>query len=728
MRLINARTKKLEEFFGDCIPKYAILSHTWGADEISFQELRDYYNQVLTQERGRAGITGDAISNSPLPAQVDPDEGLPSQKPGGWMKIVGTCALALGHELEYAWIDTCCIDKTSSAELQEAINSMFRWYQNSEICFAFLSDIDCGRPAGAAGDGSSRKERQNEHGDDQQARDHQCANTGETLVRSRWFTRGWTLQELIAPHSLKFYNRHWDLLGDLWNFTDEISRRTGVSDRFLAVHARPGAPWNYQKPLSKASVAERLSWAASRQTTRVEDRAYSLLGIFNITMPLLYGEGEKAFERLQEEIMKVNVDISILAWGFGRYEEYYSRDTGESEVMLARSPDDYEHCGKLALVRLPVSGLRSPELSTSPRGLRAHFSTITIPSLGPFLPGEILFLVLGKVENRSDFTFRLTGKSDLLVLPVFKPSLRMTDDVHNLFRRPFSLLGQTWSRNSDLDGCHRFPWAKPEIIPYRFLQRLGMLREERVTIVRPASQFMPGDKFDDLPFSLRTSQPGFGSLTGVFPYPIFAELAERSFMSRARRPQLALTSALQRLGTAKSSLVLISLAGNQMGNIFHRFEVPGMPDHTVLVVLVSYYMRNGSASHVTLRVFCMNAEDTFMEKFWQHGHGVAALEARHSQRLGMTEIPAREGSTLHQMPIRIRSMPGNNHHTEAGTVAQGYFALPTENPKMGKLTLKVERIFDPGALGPENCELNLEFVRSDPAVNGVVARDAGAVT
>lgn len=176
--------------------------------------------------------------------------------------------------------DRCCIDKTSSAELSEAINSMFRWYERARVCYAYLSDV--------SGDANLRVDVRE-------------------FVESRWFTRGWTLQELVAPKSVLFYSkrgRGWHFLGSKEDLCDHISNITGIDTDTL-----------YGAGLELASVARKMSWASQRETTRIEDTAYCLLGIFDVNMPLLYGEGEKAFLRLQEEILRSSYDYSLFAWG-----------------------------------------------------------------------------------------------------------------------------------------------------------------------------------------------------------------------------------------------------------------------------------------------------------------------------------------------------------------------------------------------------------------------------
>jgi hypothetical protein len=166
-----------------------------------------------------------------------------------------------------------CIDKSSSAELTEAINSMFCWYREAAKCYVYLSDVSM-------------------HDYDQT--DHCSQSPWEPAFRkSRWFTRGWTLQELIAPESVEFFSSEGKRLGNKKSLERQVHDITGIP-----IQALQG------NPLSALSVTERMSWAAKRETTRKEDEAYSLLGIFDIHMPLIYGEGEKAFLRLKEEIDK----------------------------------------------------------------------------------------------------------------------------------------------------------------------------------------------------------------------------------------------------------------------------------------------------------------------------------------------------------------------------------------------------------------------------------------
>jgi hypothetical protein len=164
-------------------------------------------------------------------------------------------------------VDTCCINKSSSAELTEAINSMLRWYREAAKCYIYLSDVSVGDYDG---------------NDD----------LPPSFQRSKWFTRGWTLQELIAPKSVEFFSSEGSRLGDQGSMEQQIHEITGIAAQVLR-----------NIPLSDSSVIERLSWAAKRKTKRNEDGAYSLLGIFDVFMPTIYGEGrENAFFRLHNEI------------------------------------------------------------------------------------------------------------------------------------------------------------------------------------------------------------------------------------------------------------------------------------------------------------------------------------------------------------------------------------------------------------------------------------------
>lgn len=244
MRLIDAQTLKLKEFVESETPPYAILSHTWGSKEITFRAM-----------------------------QAGPD-----RNKEGFKKIAGCCHQAVKDGYYYVWVDTCCINKSSSAELSEAINSMFRWYAAAKVCYVFLSNLDIVEYVTNMRSGVrvTRSDIRND------------IDINELpLEKCRWFTRGWTLQELIAPSRVDFFDRNWKFVVSKRSFLEPLSSITGVDEKALE-----------GVPLRTFSIAKRMSWASNRQTTRAEDIAYCLLGIFDVNMPLLYGEGTKAFIRL----------------------------------------------------------------------------------------------------------------------------------------------------------------------------------------------------------------------------------------------------------------------------------------------------------------------------------------------------------------------------------------------------------------------------------------------
>ena len=210
-----------------------MLSHIWGAEEVTFEDLR----------------SGSGTRKA------------------GYDKIRFCGEQARRDGLQYFWVDTCCIDKSNNAELSEAINSMFRWYSQSTKCYVYLLDV--------LGSAISTDDLPWE----------------SAFRNSKWFTRGWTLQELISPASVEFFSAEGILLGDKTSMEKQIHEITNIP-----VQALRG------NPLSEFTVAERLSWAANRKTTRKEDQAYCLLGIFAVFLSPIYGEEENAFARLEDEI------------------------------------------------------------------------------------------------------------------------------------------------------------------------------------------------------------------------------------------------------------------------------------------------------------------------------------------------------------------------------------------------------------------------------------------
>ncbi|KAM7185532.1 Heterokaryon incompatibility protein (HET) domain containing protein [Rhypophila sp. PSN 637] len=227
MHLVDARSLQLVEV-AEANEPYAILSHRWETDEVRKEQV-------------------------------------------GFRKIELACQQALEDGIGFVWVDTCCIDKASSAELSEAINSMFNWYHKAIVCYAYLSDVE---------------------------------RLDSTFSESKWHTRGWTLQELLAPPRVQFFSRSWTKLGEKSGLAPLLGKITGIDSRIL----------RGKTSLQQVSVAQRMSWAARRETTRSEDIAYCLMGIFDVNMPMLYGEGSKAFIRLQEEILRNSEGQSLFAW------------------------------------------------------------------------------------------------------------------------------------------------------------------------------------------------------------------------------------------------------------------------------------------------------------------------------------------------------------------------------------------------------------------------------
>ncbi|OAQ99080.1 hypothetical protein LLEC1_07357 [Akanthomyces lecanii] len=231
MRLINANTLDIEEFFGDDVPGYAILSHTWGPEEVTLQE---------------------------WPRRQEPTISSKS----GYQKILSACRLANAHHLSYVWVDTNCIDKTSSAELSEAINSMFDWYSDAQVCLVHLEDVALDPEKEAA--------------------------------------------RAPGPEFLHFYDREWTHMTDKKLCLDALSFVTSIPTEVL----------ESQRNIRGASTAQRMSWLSRRKTTRREDMAYCMFGIFGVNLPLLYGEGDRAFTRLQEELIRSYYDQTVFCWSW----------------------------------------------------------------------------------------------------------------------------------------------------------------------------------------------------------------------------------------------------------------------------------------------------------------------------------------------------------------------------------------------------------------------------
>ena len=328
MRLLNTTTGEFKDFFSDAIPEYAILSHLWGntEDEVSYKQFRK--------------------------------RSVPQDLPG-MVKIGNFCNLAATNGFQWAWIDTCCIDKRSSAELSEAINSMYKWYERSEVCIVYLADVEF-----------SARELSLKN----QAGDAFWSSFKEKFRKSFWFKRGWTLQELVAPKIVVFYDARWREIGALHveKICNEVVEVTGIGAQWLGP-SRDRPQW--------ASIAARMSWASRRKTSREEDMAYCLLGLFAVNMPLLYGEGaEKAFYRLQTEIMKVTDDESLFAWTHARPASMFEWTLPRlAPCLLAASPEYFADSGDIC-ARTSLFANR-PSFSKTNKGLDMAVPTIHLPGL-----------------------------------------------------------------------------------------------------------------------------------------------------------------------------------------------------------------------------------------------------------------------------------------------------------------------------------------------------------
>ena len=277
---IDRRVKVLE-FSDDEVAEYAILSHRWIEQEVDYNEVVE----LAKMDEGRSEI----------------------RRRDGHRKILQSCERSMKDGYRWLWVDTCCIDKRSSAELSEAINPMYRWYENSSICYAYLHDV-YGSSFPTAGDAESKG-------------------------WPEWFSRGWTLQEMIAPRDVQFFNRDWHPIGDKRTLAPILEDITRVPQHILKEGLSSNRP----------CVAQIMSWAANRTTTRVEDRAYSLMGLLDVNMPMLYGEGKMAFHRLQLEIIQSSNDQSIFAW------DYYTGDVRTGSI-LADDPSFFRYCGEMELM------------------------------------------------------------------------------------------------------------------------------------------------------------------------------------------------------------------------------------------------------------------------------------------------------------------------------------------------------------------------------------------
>lgn len=312
MRLLNVQTFEIENGYPDRVmrdatariwhptpskaaevPEFAILSHRWIGEDASLQRFKtipkahlsnfDQLNHTsLDLEResqyGKSEPTGDEDDSRKIEVHKSVI-----------YKIAGACAQArntpgkLTKSLKYIWIDSICIEKSDSAETSSAINSMFCWYQNAKVCFVYLYDVVSKTTTGDS------------------------PTVQEQFISSEWWKRGWTLQELLASEDVRFFDRDWEYIGSKTDLATAITTASGISPEHLTGDFR------------SASIAQKMSWLSHRNTSRIEDRAYCVLGIFDVYLDTRYGQGEVEFIRLQRAIIgrwfaKTPFDESLFAW------------------------------------------------------------------------------------------------------------------------------------------------------------------------------------------------------------------------------------------------------------------------------------------------------------------------------------------------------------------------------------------------------------------------------
>ena len=356
---------------------YAILSHVWLTDgeEDSFQKVQSYSQQMGVPNAPSLLPHNPAGTSTVEEPQVTTDselESLPLQpvNPRDLVspKLRGFLELSVTYGYEWAWVDTCCIDKTSSADLTEAINSMFTYYSLSDVCFAYLSDFF---------DDFYDKHR---------------------FSISWWHCRGWTLQELLAPRNVVFVSRTWCIIGNKYDIASDITFATGIPESVL----------RFEKDITDTSVIERMSWTSGRLTTRPEDQAYCLFGLFGVRIPTLYGEGSaNAFYRLQEEIMKTSFDTSLFAWETGSSLEHSFLAPGISSLDEITSALSSSPGSDIDIIRHnPENHMLSPSLR--------KFRWKNIRSMGS-RPGvvqvlEVVSILVSHIfcDSSAEFAFSMT--------------------------------------------------------------------------------------------------------------------------------------------------------------------------------------------------------------------------------------------------------------------------------------------------------------------------------
>ncbi|KAF9474488.1 hypothetical protein BDN70DRAFT_842193 [Pholiota conissans] len=324
----KAESAAFEEFIS-MHARYAILSHTW---------LHDTSGEVTYANWKK----GNFDTNSP-----------------GYEKLIKSCKVAAEqHGITLAWMDTICINKDSSAELDESIRSMYKWYRDSSVCITYLAQT-----------------------------------THVSHIRDDlWFTRGWTLQELLAPHCIKFYGADWrQLASGVHNDKEdnriqkEVVAATTITSMELQVLQNQGREW------ANIPISRKMQWAANRRVTREEDTAYSLMGIFDVSISIAYREGaQRAFFRLVQQILNSSLRgvQDIINWGYGTGIKQV-RSRVHPSALIPSSPKQYLWRCERNLNWLP------PSVPITSSHLGLHLSILLMPALSVTNSGTHTFYPIG---------------------------------------------------------------------------------------------------------------------------------------------------------------------------------------------------------------------------------------------------------------------------------------------------------------------------------------------
>ena len=325
MRLLNVNTFKIEKkddlLRDDRLRdngKYAIVSHRWKKNEVRFSE----FEKKLEQDNNIFKLKNEK-------GEIKRFKEIEIEK------IARACSQAQEDKIPYIWMDTCCISDRDLVERSQAINSMFNWYKEAEVCYAFLLDVS-NDPKEREAVNKFRKEQNRLRKEENKLRDVEDKlpiedNYLRPFEKSEWFTRGWTLQELLAPENLHFFDHRWQKIGDKETRSIEVQSATKIETQYLKGN------------FTGACLAVRMSWAANRRTTIRDDMAYCMLGVFGISMDVRYGENEKAFLRLQEVLVENFNDESIFAWTID------DADSSEPYGLLAPWPSCFKHSDSLTI-------------------------------------------------------------------------------------------------------------------------------------------------------------------------------------------------------------------------------------------------------------------------------------------------------------------------------------------------------------------------------------------